>query len=209
MEFVRQMQINPKAGLTFANGLRSILRQDPDIIMVGEVRDLDTAEVAIQAALTGHLVLSTMHTNDAPGAITRLVDMGVEPFLVASSVTAVLAQRLVRLICKDCKETYAPSEEILRDVGLAGAKNIKFYRGRGCDNCMHTGYKGRVGIFELMLPSDEIRTLAVAKASTTEIRKAALKNGMKTMQEDGIEKVKTGATTLEEVLRVTQEEEKR
>ncbi len=209
LEFVRQMQVNPKAGLTFANGLRSILRQDPDIIMVGEIRDLDTAEVAIQAALTGHLVLSTLHTNDAPGAITRLVDMGVEPFLVASSVTAVLAQRLVRLICKDCKETYAPSEEILQDVGLSGAKNIKFYRGKGCDNCMHTGYKGRVGIFELMLPSDEIRALTVAKSSTTDIRHAALKDGMKTMQEDGIEKVKSGVTTLQEVLRVTQEEEQK
>lgn len=209
MEFVRQMQVNPKAGLTFANGLRSILRQDPDIIMVGEIRDLDTAEIAIQAALTGHLVLSTLHTNDAPGAVTRLVDMGVEPFLVASSVTAVLAQRLVRLICKDCKETYAPSEEILQDVGLAGAKNIKFYRGKGCDNCMNTGYRGRVGIFELMLPSDDIRALTVSKSSTTEIRHAALKDGMKTMQEDGIEKVKAGITTLEEVMRVTQEEEQK
>lgn len=209
MELVRQMQVNPKAGLTFANGLRSILRQDPDIIMVGEVRDFDTAEVAIQAALTGHLVLSTMHTNDAPGAITRLVDMGVEPFLVASSVTAVLAQRLVRLICRDCKETYVPSDKILEDVRLAAPKDIKFYRGEGCDKCMNTGYKGRVGIFELMLPNDEIRALTVAKASTTEIRKTALKNGMKTMQEDGIEEVKAGVTTLEEVLRVTQEEEQR
>ncbi len=209
MEFVRQMQVNPKAGLTFANGLRSILRQDPDIIMVGEIRDLDTAEVAIQSALTGHLVLSTMHTNDAPGAVTRLVDMGLEPFLVASSVTAVLAQRLVRLICKDCKEAYVPSDEILRDTGLAGAGDIKFYRGKGCDHCMHTGYRGRVGIFELMLPSDDIRALTIAKSSTTEIRKAALNNGMNTMQADGMEKVKSGVTTLEEVLRVTQEEEQR
>ena len=135
--------------------------------------------------------------------------MGVEPFLVASSVTAVLAQRLVRVICKDCKETYAPSEETLLDVGLAGAKNIKFYRGKGCDKCMNTGYRGRIGIFELMLPDDEIRALTISKASTTEIRKVALKNGMKTMQADGIEKVKAGATTLEEVLRVTQEEEQR
>ncbi len=207
MEFVRQMQINSKAGLTFANGLRSILRQDPDIIMVGEVRDLDTAEIAIQAALTGHLVFSTLHTNDAPGAVTRLVDMGVEPFLVASSVTGILAQRLVRTICKDCKETYTSSDKVLQELGLTDAKGIKFYRGKGCDECMNTGYKGRLGIFELVLPNDEIRALAVAKASSNEIRKAAIKNGMKTMQEDGIEKVKAGITTLEEVLRVTQEEE--
>ncbi|MDD4879591.1 MAG: GspE/PulE family protein, partial [Candidatus Omnitrophica bacterium] len=207
LKLVRQMQINTKAGLTFANGLRSILRQDPDIIMVGEIRDLDTAEVAIQAALTGHLVLSTLHTNDAPGAIARLVDMGVEPFLVSSSVSAVIAQRLVRVICKDCRENYVPSAKLLEEVGLSSSKQVKFYRGRGCDKCLHTGYKGRIGIFELMLPDDAIRALTVAKASSTEIRKAATKSGMKTMQEDGIEKVRAGITTLEEVMRVTQQEE--
>ncbi len=207
LKLVRQMQINTKAGLTFANGLRSILRQDPDIIMVGEIRDLDTAEIAIQAALTGHLVLSTLHTNDAPGAIARLVDMGVEPFLVSSSVSAVIAQRLVRVICKDCRENYVPSAKLSEEVGLSSSKQVKFYRGKGCDNCLHTGYKGRVGIFELMLPDDVIRTLTVAKSSSTEIRKAAIKAGMKTMQQDGIEKVKAGITTLEEVLRVTQQEE--
>ncbi|MFA5339355.1 MAG: type II secretion system ATPase GspE [Candidatus Omnitrophota bacterium] len=207
LKLVRQMQINTKAGLTFANGLRSILRQDPDIIMVGEIRDLDTAEVAIQAALTGHLVLSTLHTNDAPGAVARLVDMGVEPFLVSSSVLAVIAQRLVRVICKDCRENYVPSAKLSEEVGLSSSKQVKFYRGRGCDKCLHTGYKGRVGIFELMLPDDAIRALTVAKSSSAEIRKAAIKNGMKTMQEDGIEKVKAGITTLEEVLRVTQQEE--
>ena len=206
LKLVRQMQINTKAGLTFANGLRSILRQDPDIIMVGEIRDLDTAEIAIQAALTGHLVLSTLHTNDAPGAVARLVDMGVEPFLVSSAVSAVIAQRLVRVICKDCRENYVPSAKLLEEVGLSSSKQVKFYRGRGCDKCLHTGYKSRVGIFELMLPDDVIRALTVAKASSTEIRKAAIKNGMKTMQEDGIEKVKAGITTLEEVLRVTQQE---
>ena len=207
LKLVRQMQINTKAGLTFANGLRSILRQDPDIIMVGEIRDLDTAEVAIQAALTGHLVLTTLHTNDAPGAIARLVDMGVEPFLVSSAVSAVIAQRLVRVICKDCGEDYVPSAKLLEEVGLSSSKQVKFYRGKGCDKCLHTGYKGRVGIFELMPPDDAIKALTVAKSSSTEIRKAAIKNGMKTMQEDGIEKVKAGITTLEEVLRVTQQEE--
>lgn len=207
LKLVRQMQINQKAGLTFANGLRSILRQDPDVIMVGEIRDLDTAEVAIQAALTGHLVFSTLHTNDAPGAITRLVDMGVEPFLISSSISAVAAQRLVRLICKDCKENYAPSAKLLEEVGLAASKDIKFYRGRGCDKCLNTGYKGRIGIFELMVPDDEIRGLTVAKASSTEMRKAAVKGGMKTMQQDGLAKVRAGLTTVEEVLRVTQQKE--
>ena len=207
LKLVRQMQINTKAGLTFANGLRSILRQDPDIIMVGEIRDLDTAEIAIQAALTGHLVLSTLHTNDAPGAIARLVDMGVEPFLVSSSVSAVIAQRLVRVICKYCREDYAPSAKLSEEMGLSSSKQVKFYRGKGCDKCLHTGYKGRVGIFELMLPNDEIRALTVAKSSSTDIRKAAIRNKMKTMQEDGIDKVKAGITTLEEVLRVTQQEE--
>ncbi|KPK40933.1 MAG: type II secretion system protein GspE [Omnitrophica WOR_2 bacterium SM23_29] len=201
LELVRQMQVNPKAGLTFSNGLRSILRQDPDIIMVGEIRDLETAEIAIQAALTGHLVFSTLHTNDAPGAITRLIDMGVEPFLVASSIIGIIAQRLVRKICNDCKETYTPS--FLKDMGIS--EKVKFHRGKGCKKCMDTGYKGRIGIFELMVPNDELRALTVAKASTNEIRKAALKGGMKTMRDDGVEKAKTGTTTLEEVLRVTQE----
>lgn len=201
LELVRQMQVNPKAGLTFANGLRSILRQDPDIIMVGEIRDLETAEIAIQAALTGHLVFSTLHTNDAPGAITRLVDMGVEPFLIASSVIGIIAQRLVRKICNDCKELYTPA--FLKDMGIS--EKVKFHRGKGCKKCMDTGYKGRIGIFELMVPNDELRALTVAKASANEIRRAALKSGMKTMRDDGVEKAKTGITTLEEVLRVTQE----
>lgn len=207
LKLVRQMQINPKAGLTFATGLRSILRQDPDIIMVGEIRDLDTAEIAIQAALTGHLVLSTLHTNDAPGAVTRLVDMGVEPFLVSSSLLAVIAQRLVRIICKGCKENYAPPGKLLEEMGLSSSKRIKFYRGKGCDKCLNTGYKGRIGIFELMLPDDTIKTLTVAKSSSSEIRKAAVKSGMKTIQKDGIDKVIAGITTIEEVLRVTQQEE--
>lgn len=206
LKLVRQMQVNPKAGLTFATGLRSILRQDPDIIMVGEIRDLDTAEIAIQAALTGHLVLSTLHTNDAPGAISRLIDMGVEPFLVSSSVAAVIAQRLVRIICKDCKENYAPSAKLLEELGLPPSKQVKFYRGKGCDKCLNTGYKGRIGIFELMLPDDAMKALIVAKSSSAEIRKSAIKNGMKVIQKDGIDKVIAGMTTVEEVLRVTQQE---
>lgn len=181
LNMIRQIQVNPKAGITFANGLRSILRQDPDIIMVGEIRDVETAEVAVQAALTGHLVLSTLHTNDAPTAITRLIDMGVEPFLVASSITAVLAQRLVRILCKECK-------------------------GKGCKVCLNTGYKGRIGIFELMVPNEEIKSLTIAKASTAAIRKAAILSGMETMREDGMRKVASGITAEQEVVRVTQEE---
>lgn len=178
---IRQIQVNPKAELTFANGLRSILRQDPDIIMVGEIRDLETAEIAIQAALTGHLVFATLHTNDAPGAITRLIDMGLEPFLISSSIIGVIAQRLVRVLCKECK-------------------------GKGCKACFNTGYKGRMGIYELMISDEEIRQLTTKKSSTDEIRKAALKAGMKTLHDDGLEKVKAGITSQEEVLRVTQEE---
>lgn len=178
---VRQIQVNPKVDLTFANGLRSILRQDPDIIMVGEIRDLETAEIAIQAALTGHLVFATLHTNDAPGAITRLIDMGMEPFLISSSVIGVIAQRLVRIICKECK-------------------------GKGCNVCLNTGYKGRTGIYELMVNNEEIRRLTTKKSSLDEIRKAALNSGMKTLREDGLEKVKSGVTSQEEVLRAAQEE---
>lgn len=204
---IRQIQVDTKVNLTFANGLRSILRQDPNIIMVGEMRDFETAEIAIQAALTGHLVFSTLHTNDAPGAITRLIDMGVEPFLASSSVIGVLAQRLVRKICPDCKEEYTPTEEVLKDIGFLNQKSeIKFYRGKGCAKCMNTGYKGRISIYELMLPDDKIRNSIVAKAPTDEIRKLARSSGMLTLMEDGIEKIKQDITTVEEVLRVTQEQ---
>lgn len=206
LEGIRQIQINPKVDLTFANGLRSILRQDPDIIMVGEMRDFETAEIAIQAALTGHLVFSTLHTNDAPGAVTRMVDMGVEPFLVSSSVIGVLAQRLVRTICLDCKEEYEPSKEELMDIGLENQKTgMKFYRGKGCTKCRQTGYKGRIGIFELMLINDEMRNLIVGKTPTEKIRQKALTEGMISLQADGIEKIREGLTTVEEVLRVTEE----
>jgi type II secretory ATPase GspE/PulE/Tfp pilus assembly ATPase PilB-like protein len=181
------------------------MRQDPDIIMVGEIRDVETAEIAIHAALTGHLVFSTLHTNDAPGAITRMIDMGVEPFLVSASVIGVLAQRLVRTICKDCKEEYTPSQDALRDLGLSD-KSVVFYRGKGCPKCMNTGFKGRIGIFELMPMTDTISDLVINKAPIIDIRKEARSSGMITLMESGINKVKEGVTTVDEVLRVTQEE---
>ncbi|MFH1201556.1 MAG: type II secretion system ATPase GspE [Candidatus Omnitrophota bacterium] len=203
---IRQIQINPKVELTFANGLRSILRQDPDIIMVGEIRDLETADIAIHAALTGHLVFSTLHTNDAPGAIARLIDMGVEPFLISSSVIGILAQRLVRIICPDCKETFEPDNAVLEKLGIEKHDSkIMFSRGKGCDKCMHTGYRGRLGIFELMIPNDKIRSLSVNKSPSGELKQAAIEAGMITLKKDGIEKVLSGITTAEEVLRVTQE----
>jgi len=206
LEGIRQIQVNPKVDLTFAKGLRSILRQDPDIIMVGEMRDFETTEIAIQAALTGHLVFSTLHTNDAPGAVTRMIDMGVEPFLVSSSVIGILAQRLVRTICENCKTEYTPTKEELKDIGLKQAAKLKFFRGKGCEKCMKRGYKGRIGIYELMTVDDDIRNLIIAKAPPDEIRKKALASGMISLTEDGIQKVQDGLTTVEEVLRVTREE---
>ncbi|UCH34230.1 MAG: Flp pilus assembly complex ATPase component TadA [Armatimonadota bacterium] len=201
---INQVHVNRKAGLTFANAMRHFLRQDPDIIMVGEIRDLETAEIAVQAALTGHLVLSTLHTNDAPSAVTRLVDMGVEPFLISASVAAVLAQRLARKICPNCKEQYRPPMEALTRVGfrVADAEDVVFYRGRGCEQCMHTGYYGRTGIFEMMLMNEEIQDLVVKRAPLSEVVEAAIANGMKTLRQDGFEKVVEGITTIEEVMRV-------
>lgn len=206
---IRQIQVNSKVNLVFANGLRSILRQDPDVIMVGEVRDLETAEISIQAALTGHLIFSTLHTNDASGALVRLVDMGVEPFLISSSVIGVLAQRLVRAICKDCKEEHQPPQVALRDLGLldeGSAGDITFYQGKGCNVCMNTGYKGRIGIFELLIIDDKIRDLITTKTQIDVIRNQAISAGMITLMNDGIQKIKQGLTTVEEVLRVTREE---
>jgi type IV pilus assembly protein PilB len=202
---VRQSQMNVKAGLTFASGLRSILRQDPDIIMVGEIRDLETAEIAVQSALTGHLVLSTLHTNDAPSSLTRLTDMGVEPFLITSSVIAIVAQRLVRKICEQCKEAYVPSPELIKSLGFDMPKGeVKFYRGRGCKACKNSGYKGRFGIFEMLIPDDPIRAQVLSKTSSSLIKKTAQASGMKTLREDGIEKILKGTTSVEEVIRVTQ-----
>jgi len=201
---VRQSQINPKAGLEFATALRSIVRQDPDVILVGEIRDLQTARIAIQSALTGHLVFSTLHTNDAAGTLTRLVEMGIEPFLIASSVASAIAQRLLRTICPRCKVSYTPSKEMLAKINLEAGKEHKFHHGKGCKTCRNTGYLGRSGIFEILVVDEAIKDLILSNASSSEIRQAAIKAGMKTLREDGMEKVFEGITSIDEVLRVTQ-----
>jgi type IV pilus assembly protein PilB len=206
LPLIRQTQINTKAGITFATGLRSILRQDPDIIMVGEIRDLETSEIAMQSALTGHLVLSTLHTNDAPEAISRLMDIGVEPYLISSSVIGVLAQRLVRTICPDCKTPYQIDPKSMSDLGEA-VSNMKgpltLYRGKGCKNCKQSGYRGRSGIYELLLVNEEIKKLLSEKASTQVVREVAKKTmGMVPLRMDGLRKVLKGITTLDEVNRV-------
>lgn len=198
---ITQAQVLPKAGFDFAVGLRAILRQDPDVIMVGEIRDLETAETAIRAALTGHLVFSSLHTNDAAGAVTRLVDMGVEPFLVASSIIGVLAQRLVRRICPYCKYKIKPSKILVSQLGLSG--NEYFYEGKGCEQCNFTGYLGRTGIFEFLIPNDDIRKLIIYKEASATIKKQAIKLGMQSLRENGLEKARKGITTLDEVIRVT------
>jgi general secretion pathway protein E len=203
---IGQVQVNSKINLSFAGGLRSFLRQDPDVIMVGEIRDKETAEIAIQASLTGHLVLSTVHTNDAPGAVTRLVDMGVEPFLVASSLIGVLAQRLVRTICAKCKHEYVPTAEEVRGIGLDPAKVRKLYKGAGCKTCQGTGYQGRTGIYELMLIDDEVRALILKNVDSSTIKNKAREHGMVSLRDDGADKVVQGITTAEEVSRVTQED---
>ncbi len=203
---IGQVQVNPKIDLTFASGLRSIVRQDPDVILVGEIRDTETAQIAIQSALTGHLVFSTLHTNDSAGAITRLRDMGIEQFLIASSVNAILAQRLVRIICTNCKEEYTPDPEMLKRIGFAeeDCHDRKAYRGRGCSKCYHTGYKGRCGIFELLLMTQEMKALVLQTSDANEIKRRAIENGMISLQKDGAMKVLQGITTIEEVYRVCQ-----
>jgi general secretion pathway protein E len=204
---INQIQVNTKSGLTFAAGLRSILRHDPDVVLIGEIRDRETAEIAVQASLTGHLVFSTLHTNDAPGATSRLIDMGVEPYLVASSLEMVAAQRLVRLICKECKEA-APQEEAEKLRAVFGDEVPKtIYRGRGCRNCQGAGYRGRQALFEMMPISDEIRRLILERASSRDIRKMAIKQDMKSLREDGWRMIREGRTTPEEVLRMTKDEE--
>ncbi len=202
MPRVNQVQVNPKAGVTFANALRSILRQDPNVVLIGEMRDKETAEIGVQASMTGHLVLSTLHTNDAAGAVTRLRDMGIEPFLITASLIAVLAQRLVRVICAQCKEAYTPPAEALRRLGLESGQGVNLYRGKGCDHCRGSGYRGRLGVFELMVMNDQLRTLVLSGAGIDEIREAAIQNGMRTLNQDGVQKVLEGITTFEELLRV-------
>ncbi len=207
---ITQVQVNPKVGVTFATGLRSILRQDPDVVMVGEIRDRETVTLAIQAALTGHLVLSTLHTNDAPGAIARLIDMGAEPFLIASSLTAVVAQKLVRKLCKGCAVPDTPPEDLITRLGInellkKQEKSACFSKGTGCAECRGTGYSGRIGLFEFLPVNDSIRELIVKRASSAEIRKNAHHNSYQTLRSEGILKAVQGLTTLEEILRVTQE----
>ena len=200
---VNQVHIRPQIGLTFANGLRSIVRQDPDVIMIGEIRDSETAEVAIQSALTGHLVFSTVHTNDAAGAITRLQDMGIESFLISSALLGVLAQRLVRIICTHCKESCPIEPDTLLEMGIDEPAPLHVFQGKGCDHCNDTGYRGRAGIYELLVIDDEIRKLILAQASTQEIRERAIQLGMTTLRQDGWSKILEGITTIEELIRVT------
>ncbi len=203
---IGQMQVNSKINLTFASGLRSILRQDPDVIMVGEIRDNETAQIATQASLTGHLVFSTIHTNDAAGAITRLVDMGIEPFLIASSLLASIAQRLARVLCKQCREAYSPRAENLMQIGLTPVNtppDTIFYRPKGCEACGNTGYRGRTGIFELLIIDEDIRSLIVKKADAGAIKKSAIERGFKSMRQTAADAVTSGISSLEEVVRVT------
>jgi type IV pilus assembly protein PilB len=205
---INQVQMHEEIGLTFASSLRSFLRQDPDIIMVGEIRDFETAQIAIQAALTGHLVLSTVHTNDAPGTVSRLIDMGVEPFLISSAVILIVAQRLARKVCMECREPIKVHPQLLMDLGVSPdeVKNFPVYRGKGCPICNGTGYKGRVGLYEVMPMKEEVKELVLARASTSEIKKEAIRLGMKTLRSSGILKVKEGVTTIEEILRTTMDD---
>ena len=207
LKVVNQLNVNPKVGVTFANGLRSILRQDPDILMVGEIRDVETATIAIQAALTGHLVFSTLHTNDSIGAVARLVDMGVEPFLISSSLIAVVSQRLVRKVCLKCKQPYKPPSEVMESLGIPLDREVTFVKGAGCQDCMQSGYSGRIGIYELLVISDAIRNLIVRKAVSSEVRSQADQDQFKTLRMEGLRVALKGITTLEEFLRVTQEAE--
>ncbi|HAZ10025.1 MAG: type II secretion system protein GspE [Omnitrophica bacterium GWA2_41_15] len=207
LDGINQVQVKPQINLTFASGLRSMLRQAPDIIMVGEIRDLETAEIAVQSALTGHLIFSTLHTNDAAGAIMRLADMGIKPYLAASTVQGILAQRLVRTICPSCREVYQPSKEemVMLSIVPGQLKDLELYKGKGCSACNDTGFKGRMGIYELLVMNDSLRELVLENAPSAVLCKKAREFGMRTLKEDGMEKVKRGHTTIEEVLRVTQD----
>ncbi|MGA8241579.1 MAG: type II secretion system ATPase GspE [Desulfobacterales bacterium] len=202
---ISQIQVNPKIELTFARGLRSIVRQDPDVILIGEIRDKETADIAVQSALTGHLVFSTLHTNDSASAITRLVDIGVEPFLISSSLIAVIAQRLLRTLCSDCKEAYKPDDLAFKSIGMDPERfsDRRIYRARGCENCFHTGYKGRNAIFEIMVLNEELRSLILKSYDSNVIKKRPLEMNMLSLRQDGIQKLLNGVTTIEEVFRVT------
>jgi type II secretory ATPase GspE/PulE/Tfp pilus assembly ATPase PilB-like protein len=199
--------VKPEIGLTFANSLRAILRQDPNIVMVGEMRDFETAEIAIRAAMTGHLVFSTLHTNDAVSGITRLLDMGIEPFLLASVVRCFLAQRLVRTICPDCKEETGYPIDYLREIGAPFPEDLKFYHGKGCDQCRQTGYRGRAAIYEIVVVTENLRRMVIRKETGTALKQRAIADGMDTLRTDGWRRVLRGQTTVEEVVRVTQQDE--
>jgi type IV pilus assembly protein PilB len=200
---ITQVQVNIKAGLTFATGLRSMMRADPDILMVGEIRDRQTAQIAVEGALTGHMVLSTLHTNDAPSAITRLIEMGIEPFLVASALECVVAQRLARTLCSHCKKRAIVSADVLRDHGFGAQFDIEAYEPVGCVRCGGMGYRGRLGLFEVMLISEEIRSLTLQRGSADQIAAVAVRQGMRRLREDGLDKVKSGLTSMAEIARVT------
>jgi type II secretory ATPase GspE/PulE/Tfp pilus assembly ATPase PilB-like protein len=208
LEGISQMQVASKKGVTFANALRHVLRQDPDVIMIGEVRDIETARMAIQSSLTGHLVFSTLHTNDSAGALTRLLDLGLEPYLVSSSLIAVIAQRLVRKVCPECREVAEPTPRELRELGIGSSGSPdnggKFYAGKGCERCFQTGFRGRTGVYEVMLINEEIQNLVYKRETAGTIKKIALEAGMQTLRMDGASKVLAGVTTISEVLRVTQ-----
>jgi type IV pilus assembly protein PilB len=202
LDGITQIQVTPKAGLTFATGLRAIVRADPDVIMVGEIRDRETAQIAIEAALTGHLVLSTLHTNDAAGSITRLIEMGIEPFLVASAIDCVVAQRLVRMLCPQCKRRVLLPAATLREYGYSASFDVEGYEPVGCKHCNGSGYRGRSGIYEVMTVSAEIRALALERRSADEILEMAVVQGMRRLKDDGLDKVKQGRTSIAEVARV-------
>jgi general secretion pathway protein E len=209
MEGINQIQVKPQIGLTFANALRSIVRQDPDVIMIGEIRDLETAQIAVQSALTGHMVLSTLHTNDAASTINRLLDMGMDDYLLTSTVNGILAQRLVRTLCTHCREAYPALPEVVEEMQLhryTSATPVVLYRPVGCAECGNTGYAGRVSIVELLVMSDTIRGMVMRHVTSGEVRQQAIAEGMQTMYENGLSKAVAGVTTIEEVLRVTREE---
>jgi type IV pilus assembly protein PilB len=199
-----QVQVHDKIGMTFAAALRSLLRQDPDVVLLGEIRDMETANIAVQASLTGHLVLSTLHTNDAPASITRLINIGVEPYLISSAVNAILAQRLVRKICPNCREEHVPSPETKEFLELQGLPADKTFKGKGCDKCRKTGYTGRLGIYELMVMDDAMRDIVTRNPDVNQLRKLAREKGLVTLRQDGFDKVLKGMTTVDEILRVTE-----
>ncbi len=203
LDGANQVQVHEKIGMSFSAALRALLRQDPDVIMLGEIRDPETARIAVQAALTGHLVLSTLHTNDAPSSVTRLINIGVEPYLISAAVNAIIAQRLVRRICTHCKDVYSPTDEMKEFLSLQGFDNHQTYKGKGCDKCRRTGYTGRLGIYEMLVMDDSLRDLVTGNPDVTQLRKLCRERGLVTLRQDGFQKAIAGQTTVDEILRVT------